>query len=125
IHANGLKGGRAAIAGDVSSQFLSGLLLAAPYAQSPLELVVTGDLNSKPYVDMTLGVMADFGVTVERDGYSRFLVRPQRYRAQTEYAIESDASAASYFFAAPAILGGSVRVQNISRRSKQGDVAFV
>jgi len=125
ILANGLKGGQASIAGNVSSQFLSGLLLAAPYAQAPLELVVTDDLNSKPYVDMTLGIMAEFGVIVEREGYSRFVVRPQRYKALGTYAIESDASAASYFFAAPAICGGRVRVENISKRSKQGDVKFV
>lgn len=125
ILADGLPGGHAAIAGDVSSQFLSGLLLAAPYAQTPLELTVTGDLNSKPYVDMTIAIMADFGVTVERDGYTRFLVRPQTYQTTGTYAIESDASAASYFFAAPAVCGGRVQIENISKRSKQGDVGFV
>ncbi len=125
VIASGLPGGRATIAGDVSSQFLSGLLMVAPYAQSPVELIVERGLNSKPYVDMTLAVMADFGVTVERVGYERFHIQPQHYRAVPEYAIESDASAASYFFAAPAICGGTVRVLNISRRSKQGDVAFL
>jgi 3-phosphoshikimate 1-carboxyvinyltransferase len=74
---------------------------------------------------MTIAVMADFGAAVERVGYERFRIAPQRYRALGEYAIESDASAASYFFAAPAICGGSVRVQNISRRSTQGDIAFL
>jgi 3-phosphoshikimate 1-carboxyvinyltransferase len=125
VTASGLPGGRATVAGDVSSQFLSGLLLVAPYAQSPVELVVERGLNSKPYVDLTLGVMADFGVTVEREGYARFRVTPQRYQPREPYAIESDASAASYFFAAPAICGGRVRVENISRRSRQGDVSFV
>ncbi|MBF8281983.1 MAG: 3-phosphoshikimate 1-carboxyvinyltransferase [Anaerolineales bacterium] len=125
VVASGLPGGRATVAGDVSSQFLSGLLMVAPYAQSPVELIVERGLNSKPYVDMTLAVMADFGATVERDGYERFRIQPQRYRAIPEYAIESDASAASYFFAAPALCGGTVRVLNISRRSKQGDVAFL
>jgi 3-phosphoshikimate 1-carboxyvinyltransferase len=125
VHASGLRGGQAEIAGDVSSQFLSGLLLAAPCAHAPLDLIVRGELNSKPYVDMTLGIMAEFGVAVEREGYARFCVNPQPYRANPLYAIESDASAASYFFAAPAICGGSVRVENISRRSKQGDVRFV
>lgn len=125
VIASGLPGGRATVAGDVSSQFLSGLLMVAPYAQSPVELIVERGLNSKPYVDMTLAVMADFGVTVERDGYERFRIQPQRYHAIPEYAIESDASAASYFFAAPALCGGTVRVLNISRRSKQGDVAFL
>jgi len=125
VIASGLPGGRAAIAGNVSSQFLNGLLIVAPYAQRPVELTVIGELNSKPYVDMTLAVMADFGLRVERDGYKRFHTQPQRYRAMREYAIESDASAASYFFAAPAICGGTVRVQNISRKSKQGDIAFL
>jgi 3-phosphoshikimate 1-carboxyvinyltransferase len=125
VRAAGLPGGSTTVAGDVSSQFLSGLLMAAPYARSPLEIRVTGDLNSKPYVDMTLAVMADFGVAVERAGYARFYVPSQRYRPQAEYAIESDASAASYFFAAPLICGGAVRVEDISRRSKQGDMAFL
>jgi 3-phosphoshikimate 1-carboxyvinyltransferase len=125
VIASGLPGGRATVAGDVSSQFLSGLLMVAPYAQSPVELIVERGLNSKPYVDTTLAVMADFGVTVERVGYERFHIQPQHYRAVPEYAIESDASAASYFFAAPAICGGTVRVLDISRRSKQGDLAFL
>ncbi|HLF01596.1 MAG TPA: 3-phosphoshikimate 1-carboxyvinyltransferase [Anaerolineales bacterium] len=125
VWATGLPGGRAQMKGDVSSQFLSGLLLVAPYARAPLEIEVSGGLNSKPYVDMTLAIMADFGVTVEREGYERFRIAPQRYHAVGEYEIESDASAASYFFAAPAVCGGSVRVQNISRRSKQGDIAFL
>ncbi|MBL8055540.1 MAG: 3-phosphoshikimate 1-carboxyvinyltransferase [Anaerolineales bacterium] len=125
VRAAGLPGGRAAVAGDISSQFLSGLLMVAPYAQGPLELAVAGELNSKPYVDMTLAVMADFGVTVERAGYARFRTVPQRYTARAEYAIESDASAASYFFAAPAVCGGRVRVEHITRQSRQGDVAFL
>lgn len=125
VQAGGLPGGMARVAGDTSSQFLSALLMVAPYAQSPVELIVEGELNSKPYVDMTIAVMADFGVIIEREGYERFRITPQRYRALKEYSIESDASAASYFFAAPAICGGTVRVQNISRRSKQGDIAFL
>jgi 3-phosphoshikimate 1-carboxyvinyltransferase len=125
VHAAGLPGGRARVAGDVSSQFLSGLLLVAPYAQSPVELIVERGLNSQPYVDLTVSIMADFGVKVERSGYERFCVTPQRYLSRPVYAVESDASAASYFLAAPAILGGTVRVDNLSRRSRQGDVAFV
>lgn len=125
VWATGLPGGRTTVAGDVSSQFLSGLLMVAPYARSPMEIQVKGELNSKPYVDLTLAIMRDFGVTVERDGYASFRVAPQRYRAQAEYVIESDASAAAYFFAAPAICGGAVRVQSISRRAKQGDIAFL
>jgi 3-phosphoshikimate 1-carboxyvinyltransferase len=125
IRARGLRGGRAVIAGDASSQFLSALLLAAPYAQHPVELQVERGLNSKPFVDMTLAVMADFRVMVERDGYDRFMVSPQSYTSPGTCAIECDATAASYFFAAAAICGGTVRVDGITRRSKQGDLAFL
>ena len=125
IRASGLTGGRAHLAGDISSQFLSALLMVAPYAASPIEVELTTDLNSKPYVDMTLAVMKDFGVEIERHDYSRFTVRPSFFFPLSSYIIESDASAASYFFAAPAICGGTVRVENISRQSKQGDIAFL
>jgi 3-phosphoshikimate 1-carboxyvinyltransferase len=125
IHANGLAGGRTEIAGNISSQFLSGLLMVAPYARNPVEIHVATDLNSKPYVDLTLGVMSNFGVEVERQGCERFVIQPAHYHARPTYNIESDASAASYFFAAPAIQGGSVRVEGISRHSKQGDIGFL
>jgi 3-phosphoshikimate 1-carboxyvinyltransferase len=125
VSASGLPGGRASVTGTVSSQFLSGLLMVSPYAQSGVELTVEGGLNSKPYVDMTLAVMSDFGVGIERTGYEIFNIHQAHYRSQGTYRIESDASAASYFFAAPAILGGKVRVRNIARRSKQGDIAFL
>jgi 3-phosphoshikimate 1-carboxyvinyltransferase len=125
ISANGLLGGKTKIAGNISSQFLSALLMVAPYAKSPIEIEVTTELNSKPYVDMTIAIMEDFGVEVERYGYERFVIRPSFYISLSSYSIESDASAASYFFAAPAICGGTVRVENISRNSKQGDIAFL
>jgi 3-phosphoshikimate 1-carboxyvinyltransferase len=99
--------------------------MVAPYAQAPIEIELTTDLNSKPYVDMTIAIMQDFGVTVERNEYSRFTLHPSSYSPITNYPIESDASAASYFFAAPAICGGTVKVENISRKSVQGDVAFL
>lgn len=125
VIASGLRGGSARVAGDTSSQFLSALLLAAPRARSPVEIAVERGLSSKPYVDMTIAVMADFGVTVERSGYERFRVEPQPYRARETYPIECDASAASYFFAAPAICGGIVSVENISCETRQGDIAFL
>lgn len=125
ILASGLPGGKTTIAGDISSQFLSALLMVAPYAQNPVEITLSTELNSKPYVDLTIAMMRDFGVELEREGYQRFLVRPNRYSPCADYSIESDASAASYFFAAPAICGGTVRVENISRQSKQGDIAFL
>jgi 3-phosphoshikimate 1-carboxyvinyltransferase len=125
ILASGLPGGRAEIGGNISSQFLSGLLMVAPYARNPVELVVTTELNSKPYVELTLTVMSDFGVDITRQNCEHFVIRPAHYRPRPVYVIESDASAASYLFAAPAILGGRVRVENITRSSKQGDIAFL
>ena len=125
IIANGLPGGKTRIAGDISSQFLSALLMVSPSAQSRIEIELTTDLNSKPYVDMTIAVMKDFGVEIERSDSSQFVIHPASYLPITSYPIESDASAASYFFAAPAICGGTVRVENISRNSKQGDIAFL
>ena len=125
IFARGLPGGKTRIAGDISSQFLSALLMVAPYARDPVEIEVIKELNSRPYVDMTIAVMKDFGVEVERRGYERFIIQPSSFSPIPSYTIESDASAASYFFAAPAIRGGRVRVENISPTSVQGDIAFL
>jgi len=126
IIANGLAGGKTKIAGDISSQFLSALLMVAPYAKTPIVIELTTELNSKPYVDMTIAIMKDFGAQVKLDGYRSFTVPLSNYQFPiTNYAIESDASAASYFFAAPAICGGTVRVENISRKSVQGDIGFL
>jgi 3-phosphoshikimate 1-carboxyvinyltransferase len=125
ILASGLPGGKTKIAGNISSQFLSALLMVAPYAQSPVEIELTTNLNSKPYIDMTIAIMKDFGVEVERDSYERFTIQPSFFFPLSSYSIESDASAASYFFAAPAICGGTVRVENISLYSKQGDIMFL
>jgi 3-phosphoshikimate 1-carboxyvinyltransferase len=99
--------------------------MVAPYAKSPIEIELTTGLNSKPYVDMTIAIMQDFGVEIEREGYDRFMIKPSFFFPLSTYSIESDASAASYFFAAPAICGGTVKVENISRTSKQGDIAFL
>jgi 3-phosphoshikimate 1-carboxyvinyltransferase len=124
VGARGLPGGRAAVRGDVSSQFLSGLLMAAPLAHSDVELALEGELVSRPYVAMTMAVMESFGVRVESDDLRRFVIpAPQSYQSR-EYAIEPDASAASYFWAAAAVTGGRVTVQGLSRKSLQGDVAF-
>jgi 3-phosphoshikimate 1-carboxyvinyltransferase len=125
ISANGLQGGQISIAGDISSQFLSGLLMVSPYARQPVEIKVITGVNSKPYIDLTLAVMCDFGIEIEREGYRRFVIHPSRYQPKENYVIESDATAASYFFAAPAICSGTVRVENITRRSIQGDIAFL
>jgi 3-phosphoshikimate 1-carboxyvinyltransferase len=116
------------IRGEVSSQFLTGLLLALPpvtaAAGHAAEVVVTGELISKPYVEITLAMMRTFGVTVARDGWQRFTVPPKRYRSPGVYVVEGDASSASYFLAAGAIAGGPVRVEGVGAGALQGDVAF-
>jgi 3-phosphoshikimate 1-carboxyvinyltransferase len=125
VRANGLKGGRASIRGDISSQFLSGVLMAAPYADSAIELNVAGRLVSIPYVEMTLRVMETFGGATSVSGdYGKIAVSNSRRYQGREYAIEPDASAASYFFAAAAITGGRITVEGLCRESLQGDVAF-
>ena len=124
VIASGLPGGQAILPGDVSSQFLSALLMVAPYAARHVELELSTDLASKPYVDLTLGMMHTFGIDVEREGYERFLVPRGRYQVRERYAIEPDATAASYFFAAAAICGGSVRVDGLTSSSLQGDMRF-
>ncbi len=119
-----LRGGTALIHGDISSQFLSGLLMAAPYAERDVELRVEGQLVSQPYVQMTMGVMRAFGARVtDRELQSFHIPAPCRYRGQS-YAIEPDASAASYFWGAAAITGGSITVQGLGPDSLQGDVRF-
>lgn len=117
------RGGRVDLPGDTSSQFLSGLLMAGPLFGEGVEVRLTSELVSRPYVDLTIGVMRAFGATVERDG-DRFTVPPGAYRA-CDYRIEPDASSASYFFAAAAVTGGRVRVEGLGSGSVQGDLAFV
>ncbi len=124
LQARGLAGGTAAVRGEVSSQFLSALLQVAPLAASPVELVVDGPLVGAPYVEMTLGVMAAFGVRVRREDGMRYVVDPQRYAPRT-FRVEPDASSASYFFAAAAATGGAVTVPGLGPDSLQGDVRFL
>lgn len=123
LTANGLAGGRASVAGDKSSQFLSALLMAAPYAEGEVTIDVQGELLSKPFVDMTIDLMSEFGVEIERDAYRSFRVTPARYGAR-DYRVEGDAMAAGYFWAAAAITGGIVRVSNLGRETRQGDARF-
>ena len=119
----GLAGGRVAVSGDVSSQFLSGLLLAGPAMRNGLEVTLSTPLVSAPYVDLTVSAMTAFGARVDRPAEDRFTVAPTGYRG-THYLVEPDASAASYLLAAAAITGGRVRVDRLTRRSAQGDIAF-
>ncbi|MFO1019156.1 MAG: 3-phosphoshikimate 1-carboxyvinyltransferase [Planctomycetales bacterium] len=124
IDGRGLQGGDVVIPGNISSQFLSALLMAAPGAQKPVHIRVKDQLVSEPYIDMTLGVMAKFGVQVQTPDDGVYHVVPQRYRPNN-YDVEPDASAASYFFALAAVTGGEVTVEGLNSLSLQGDVRFV
>jgi 3-phosphoshikimate 1-carboxyvinyltransferase len=124
VEARGLAGGRASIRGDLSSQFLSGLLMAAPFAQGGLTLEVDGPLVSVPYVDMTVAMLRQFGLACEQPQPGRFHIPGGQTASLAEYAIEPDASAASYFFGAAAITGGEVAVAGLPAAGLQGDVRF-
>jgi len=119
-----IKGGKINIDCRISSQFLSALLLIAPFAEEPVEINVTGGPVSKPYIDMTLDVMQSFGLNVNRSGYSQFeIINGQKYQAG-DYAVAPDYSQAGYFWAAAAITGRSIKVKGTSKDSHQGDVRF-
>jgi len=125
ITSHGLPGGETILPEGKSSQYLSSLLLVAPYAARPATLEVRGEVLSKPYVAMTLSVMADFGVEVDcNQELTRFVIPQGCYRAR-EYQIEGDASNASYFWAAAAIIGGRVTVSNVPVPSLQGDAGLL
>lgn len=117
---NGFYGGKTEIKGEVSSQYISSILLSAAYAQNPVDLSVVGDFKSRPYVEMTLDIMEKFGVHCLQEPGNHFHVDKQTYQAQ-DYTIEGDYSSASYILSAAAILGGEVTVQNLFKDSKQGD----
>ena len=120
-----VPGGVVRVRGDVSSQFLTGLLMALPLTGEETVVEVVGELISKPYIEITLATMAKFGVTVQRDGWQRFVVPANsRYVSPGTVYVEGDASSASYFLALGAIGGGPVRVEGVGRDSIQGDVRF-
>ncbi len=113
------------IRGDVSSQFLTALLMALPLTGKAAEIEVVGELISKPYIEITLNLMAQFGVKVQRDGWARFFIPANaQYTSPSTLFVEGDASSASYFLAAGAIGGGPVRVQGVGNNSIQGDIKF-
>jgi len=125
ILASGLRGGKTVLPEGKSSQYLSSLLLVAPYGDEPAELEVHGEILSKPYVAMTLEVMSAFGIDAEATpDFSRFSIEKGCYRAR-DYRIEGDASNASYFWAAAAVTGGAVTVDNVPVPSMQGDALLV
>jgi 3-phosphoshikimate 1-carboxyvinyltransferase len=123
IRSEGIQGGTARVRGETSSQFASGLALAAPCSRAGLAVEFEGRVVSLPYLAMTRHVMEAFGARCEVTGERSWQIPATGYRGR-DYAIEPDASAASYFAAAAAITGGSVRIEGLGRASLQGDVGF-
>ncbi|GIU50028.1 3-phosphoshikimate 1-carboxyvinyltransferase [Shewanella algidipiscicola] len=125
INATGLNGGDVTIAGDLSSQFLTALLMVVPLAKEAVNIQIKGELVSKPYIDITIALMAQFGVKVINHNYQCFeIVAGQQYVSPGTVLVEGDASSASYFLAAGAIKGGEVKVTGVGRNSIQGDIQF-
>ncbi|ELH0097888.1 3-phosphoshikimate 1-carboxyvinyltransferase [Salmonella enterica] len=121
----GFIGGDIEVDGSVSSQFLTALLMTAPLAPEDTIIRVKGELVSKPYIDITLNLMKTFGVEITNHHYQQFVVKGgQQYHSPGRYLVEGDASSASYFLAAGAIKGGTVKVTGIGRKSMQGDIRF-
>jgi 3-phosphoshikimate 1-carboxyvinyltransferase len=120
----GLKGGQAHLSGGTSSQYLSALLCIGPLAPQGLEIEIAGELVSRPYVDLTLEVLSDFGISFYRQGYRYFQLPGGQCYLPQDYEIEADASSASYFWAAAALTGGRVTITNLTLASSQGDAAF-
>ncbi|MDE5285323.1 MAG: 3-phosphoshikimate 1-carboxyvinyltransferase, partial [Buchnera aphidicola] len=121
----GFIGGSIVLDGSISSQFLTSLLISAPLAIKNTTIFIKGNLVSKPYIDITLSLIKNFGVDIEHKNYSVFYITGnQTYKSPGEYRIEGDASSASYFLAAAAIKGGSVKVIGVGKKSIQGDIKF-
>ncbi|QIQ21817.1 3-phosphoshikimate 1-carboxyvinyltransferase [Zophobihabitans entericus] len=124
IH-GGFTGGHIQVDGSVSSQFLTALLMMSPLATQDTTIAIMGDLVSKPYIDITLAMMKIFGVEVHNQNYQTFTIKGQQsYISPGQYLVEGDASSASYFLAAAAIKGGTVRVTGVGKKSLQGDTKF-
>lgn len=124
IKGKALKGGPVRLNCGTSSQYLSALLLIAPYTQNGLDIEVTHGPVSKPYIDMTVDVMKKMGISVQRNEYRTFRINGDQMYKSGSYIVEPDASQAGYFWSAAAISGAAVKVRNIFRNSRQGDVRF-
>ena len=125
IPGGGIPGGRVDLSGDNSSQYLTSLLISAPYFKNDTTINVVGNLTSKSYADVTMDIMKDFGVTVENDNYRRFLVSAGQTYCAANYTVEADWSSASYFLAAAAITEGEITVTGLNPNSVQGDAGFL
>jgi 3-phosphoshikimate 1-carboxyvinyltransferase len=124
VIADGLPGGKTRLSGAISSQYLTAILLVAPYAKSEVEIEITDKLVSVPYVEMTLRLMERFGVFVKHDNFQKFHIPRQNYQSPGSIFVEGDASSASYFLAGAAITKGSVTVKGCGTESMQGDARF-
>ncbi len=125
IASDGIKGGHVVLDSSQSSQYLSSVLLSAPYAARDVKVDIDYVLVSRPYVDLTISMMREFGVIVRRRGYEQFVVRCRQTYQGADYRVEGDMTAACYLFAAAAITGGHVRVEGINPYGEQGDVKFL
>ena len=125
INANGLPGGKIILQDIESSQYVSALLLCAPYAKKGIDLTLQGDVVSTPYIDLTISVMNDFGAKINQTSKHEYHVDTGKIYRGCEYYVEGDASSASYFFLAAALLKKPIRVSGISRKSKQGDIRLL
>ncbi len=125
IKGGGISGGETGMNGDKSSQYFTSIMLSSPYAKKDVLIKVNGELTSRPYIDLTIDLMKKFGVNVENNSYSSFLIKAGNGYKAREYSIESDMSSAAYFFAAAAITGGKVRIENLNPGTMQGDIKFV
>ena len=124
VMARGLPGGKTRLSGSISSQYLTSILMVAPYAKKEIEIEITDKLVSKPYVKMTIDLMRHFGVQVNHKEFKKFHVPLQNYQSPGSIFVEGDASSASYFLAGAAITGGSVTVKGCGSDSIQGDIFF-
>ena len=125
INANGLTGGKITLQDIESSQYVSALLLCAPYTPKGMDLILLGSVVSIPYIDLTIAVMSDFGAKITQTGKYKYHVAAGKICQGREYRIEGDASSASYFFLAAALLKKTIKVTGINRQSKQGDIRLL
>lgn len=126
INAKGIEGGKEiVIRGDKSSQYLTSILLSAPYAKADITIKIEGNLVSKPYVDITVQMMKDFGVEVINNDYKEFIIKSGQTYKGREYIVEGDCSSASYFFGIAAITGSEIKVNNVKKDAMQGDIKLL
>ncbi len=124
VNGRKLKGGKAIMSGALSSQYLSAILMVAPYADNDVKIEITGEPTSKPYIDMTIDVLKEFGINAVNSNYRKFAVKSGQKYTAGKYFADGDFSNASYFFAAAAVTKGKVKVTGINPKSVHGDAKF-